>query len=67
MVLTPESDYEKQLLADLRDSEKYIMHMTTADFYDTQGGYTKFGIRGSDTYESTLIVIDKKEEPRSRK
>lgn len=62
MVLTPESDYEKDMLADLRDSDQYITHMTTADFYDTLGEYTRFGSRGSDEYESTIIVIEKKKE-----
>ena len=61
-ILTPENEYEKNALNDLRDSEEHILYFKTGDFYDCQGGYSRFGIGGTSDFESTIIVIEKKDK-----
>lgn len=58
IVLTPESDTEKMVLAKLEDSSRTIS-ITHGSFYECRGGWARYGERAKDA--STMIVLRRKE------
>lgn len=69
LVLTPQSDHEKALLGKLHSDEREL-RITKGDFYGCRGpeqdgmfggGYVRH--RDTRTDESTVIVLQKKEQP----
>lgn len=55
IVLTPQSDTEKTLLAKLHE-ESTQMHVKRGRFYACQGGWTRHGLED----DSTILVLDRR-------
>jgi hypothetical protein len=63
VVLTPENDYERNIVKALSD-QAYDLHVYKGQFTDVQGGWTmldRYGYRGEER-QSAIIVLDKKAE-----